>query len=285
MALKPPDLILAGVNVGYDPERFLIFGPAGGGKTQCWLDIADLVQKLGSGEQFYVADTDQAVKRSMSAYGHLENVHVTQTTDFRLYKMWARGLREVIKPGDWVVCDTASTGYEQAQRMFFDKKYGMTRDELEFERAFSDAYKDRKGPLIEPDDWIMIRNAFLGLWEHDIVLKLSVEMGAHLFATAEPKQIFEHYENPKGKPKPDNSAWLDYGQIGLRPDGHKSLDHKVHTIMLIRRTGVGHVVSYIKDRGERSTSQLLVGESKDGGGFGMSYLLAADRGNWSVVAD
>jgi hypothetical protein len=284
VALKPPDLIQAGINVGSDPERILIFGPAGGGKTEAWLTIADLMQKLGSGEHFYVADTDQAVRRSMSAFGHLENVTVTQCNDFRAYKTWARETRDVVNPGDWVVTDTASTGYEQAQRMFFDKKYGMTRDELEFERAFSDAYANRKGPLIEPDDWIMIRNAFLGLWEHDIVLELSTKRGAHLFATAEPKQIFDHFENPQGRPKADNSAWLDYGQIGLRPDGHKSLDHKVHTIMLIRRTNVGHYVSYIKDRGERSTSQLIVRDSKEGG-FAMDYLLSPERANWSVVAD
>ena len=274
MALVPPDYIIGDVNYGVEPERILLYGPEGSGKTQAWLTIADLALTAGSGETFYVADSDAGVKRSMMRdFAHLTNVQLTTIAEFRDYKTWSRGLKDTIKPGDWVVSDTASAGYEKAQDLFFEAKYGKSRDEVEFERMLDKAYNNKKGPLIEPEDWVMIRNLFLGWWVNDVVLGLSVKGGAHLFATAEPKQIFDHFENPTGKSKPDKSDWLSYGELGLRPDGHRSLPHKVHTVGLMKRSARSYWFTPTKDR-QRPTEHMEVKN------FAVDYLI--QRAGWTI---
>lgn len=281
MPLKAPSVTIGGVDHGVVPERFLSYGPEYSGKTQCWLSVALLAQQVGGDETFWVADSDSGVLRSMSRdFTELTNVSLTNVIDFNDYKKWARGLRDVVRPGDWVVSDTASTAYEKAQGLFFKMKYGVTRQELEFERMF-DSTRKAGSPLIEPDEWVAIRDAFLNWWEIDIVAELSLRRSCHVFATAEAKQIFDHFENPrKDGHKKDKSAWLDYGDLGFRPDGHKSLPHKVSTVFFMKRgydSAKDESAWWLTPTKDR---QRVLKPLKLENGFAVDYLLG--RAGWVV---
>lgn len=272
--LQPPSINVGGKEHRI-PERILLYGNEGVGKTQTYLDIAALLAQVGDDAQLHVADADAgAVLRSMSGekYRDLANVNVTDISDFPDYPNWARTVSENCKPGDWAIVDTASSGYHKAQDYYIFTKYGMTRAELEFERILDTSRGN--GPLIEPEDWIMIRSLFLNWWERHIITELSEKRGLNILATAEAKMVHEHFE----KKSNDNSTLMDYGGLKFRPDGHKSLAHKVHTVAFLKRTGADaskakHWFIPTKDR-QRETKNLEITD------FAVDYLMG--RAGWVV---
>lgn len=259
------------------PERYLGFGPEGSGKTQAWLSIANMCHQVGSPAKFYVADSDAAVKRSMSnTFSHLNNVIVYDINEFRDYLTFAQTIMPEVKEGDWAVVDTASAGYELVQEYFFEARYGMSRQELEWERLFDSNWKEGK-PLVEPEDWINIRNGFLNWWVRMMVRQISVKNNVNLFATAEAKQVFEHFD---GKAK-DKSTWLTYKELGFRPAGHQSMPHKVNTVAMHRRMANGFWINPTKDRERpgKTTDELLAHMKIND--FAVDYLMG--RCGWEVV--
>lgn len=270
MGMKPPPYVIGGETHEFLPERILGFGPPAAGKTQAWLSIADLYQQVGDPATFWVADADSAVLRSMSGtFSHLTNVDVTGVHEFREYAEWADRIAKSgeVRPGDWVVIDTASSAYTEAQDFYLKKRYGMDRVTYELEKMFDD---DHKGPPIDPADWVMIRNLFLNWWERMIVRALSEVSEVNIFATAEAKQIMEHHE----KKRDDKSDLIDYGPMGYRPDGHRSLPHKVHTVGMMKRTATKYFYVPVKDR-QRSLSNVELSPS-----FAVAYLLQV--AGWGV---
>ncbi len=273
----PPPTIIGGVNKGRLPERSLLFGTAGSGKTTAWLTIADMCKKVGDPATFYVADSDDGVLRSMSGrYAHLDNVVVEDVMDFRGQMKWAVGMQSTAKEGDFVIVDTASSAYEWAQEYYFEKKYKMSRTELELERMF-DADRKEGAPLIEAEDWVAIRNMFLNWWQRQVVYKISVANSVHVIATAEAKQLMEHFE----KKKADKSDLIDYKDLKYRPAGHQSLPHKVHTVAMMRRVGTGFWFNPVKDRDRpgRSMDDLL--KQMKVTDYATDYLL--NRCGWTVI--
>lgn len=267
MALTPPSITIGGVEKPWQPERILSYGGYGAGKTQQWLSIADLAQSAGGDEHFYVADADSAVIRSMCGdFSHLTNVTVTPMTHFRDYAQWAYDLQKMVKPGDWVVPDTSSSAYGEAIDYFLKKKYGSSRADFELEKMLD---PDHKGPPIEPSDWVMIRSLFLNWWENMVVRELSDKLRCHVFTTAEAKQMMEHYE----KKRNDKSDLIDYGEIGFRPDGHRSLPHKVHTVGFSQRSATKWFFTPVKDR-QRPLKTITVNN------FAVDYLMQV--AGWTV---
>lgn len=273
MALIPP-VITIGNDAYIEPERILVYGIHGSGKTNMWLQIA---AASDPDVTFHTIDTDNGVVRSMSRdFAHLTNVSVTTVQGFYDYVTWAKELDKIIKPGDWIVPDMASTAYNAAADFYLQRKYGKTRQEIEFEHEMEkmlNAEVKAGAPAIAPDDWVMIRNLFLNWWEGMVVKGLSVKHGAHIFATAEAKQVMEHYEAKN----PDQTILRDYKDLKFKPDGHKSLAHRVHTVAMTNRTGNGTETDNfwfipVKDR-QRDMSNLIVGNFVD------DYLVG--RAGWS----
>lgn len=273
----PPETFIGGVSQGRLPERQLIYGTEGSGKTFAWLTVAKMCHDLGDPAQFWVADSDAAVPRSMSnTFSELTNVHVTDILQFRDYMEWTVARMEDASPGDYLVVDTASAGYELAQEYFFEAKYKMSRTELELERMFDPTWKSG-APLIEPEDWVAIRNMFLNWWTRLVVQKISVAKGVHVIATAEAKQLMEHHE----KKKKDKSNLIDYSELGYRPAGHQSLPHKVHTVAMMRRIGTGFYWNPVKDRERpnRGMDDMLKHMKIEN--YAIDYLMG--RCGWEVV--
>lgn len=275
MSFIPPSHTVAGITYDWIPERVLAYGGYGVGKTQAWLSIADLYFKTDTPGTFHVADADDAVLRSMSGqYDHLTNVKVTPVIYFTDYAKWAIGLKDEVQKGDWIVADTASSAYSAATEHYLSKMYGKTRSDFELERLLD---PEHKGPPIEPGDWVQIRGLFLSWWENLVVRDLSTAKLCHLFATAEPKQVLDHFE---GKSK-DKSVLQDYGALGWRPEGHKSFPHKAHSVLMFARTGNGedgfkYWVQTVKDRSARDTKNLRLDN-----GFAMDYLMG--RAGWKLT--
>lgn len=266
----PPPYTIGDKTYDFLPERILGYGSYDAGKTQAWLSIADLYQSVGDPAQFWVADADSAVIRSMSdEFAHLRNVHVTDIHEFRDYAVWAKNLASSgeVNRGDWVVCDTASSAYGEATDYYLQRRYGMNRAEYELEKMFDE---DHKGPPIEPSDWVMIRTIFLNWWEGMIVRDLSEKLLVNVFATAEGKQIMEHFEQKRK----DKSELIDFGEVGFRPDGHRSLPHKVHTVGMMKRTASKYFFVPIKDR-QRPKKAVEMSPS-----FAVAYLLQV--AGWTV---
>ncbi len=273
----PPEIIVGEVSHGRIPERMLMFGSEGSGKTHNWLTIADMCANIGSDQQFYVADTDFAVPRSMSnRFSHLTNVNVTDVTDFKQYVLWAQSLKETVTPGDFVIADMGGHAYHFAQEHYFESKYGMSRSEVEWERLFDRADDDR-GPLVEPEDWINIRNGFNNLWNRMIIRDIVVARGASLFATAETKDILKHFD---GQAK-DKTVWLTYKDLGFKPDAHKTLLHKSQTVAMCRRLNNGFWLNPVKDRERpgKTVDELLTHLKVED--FAIDFLMG--RAGWEIV--
>lgn len=275
MSFIPPSHEVAGIHYEWIPERILTYGGYGAGKTQAWLSIADLYQKTGTPGTFHVADADDAVVRSMSgSFSHLTNVSVTPVSYFVDYAKWAIALRDRVEKGDWIIPDTASSAYSAAVDHYLMQMYGETRADFELARLID---PDHKGPPIESGDWVQIREQFLSWWEKLVVRDLSTARLCHLFATAEPKQVLDHYES-KSK---DKTTLQDYGELGWRPEGHKSFPHKAHTVLLMSRTDNGEIgfkywATTVKDRSDRDTKNLRIEN-----GFAMDYLMG--RAGWILT--
>lgn len=265
--LKAPEIQIGQLAPVPSRERILVYGTEGSGKTSAWLSIANLYQAQEMPNRFYVLDTEDSVPRSMSnRYTHLENVHITGANRFNEYIEWAEYLQEVVQEGDWVVADSGSSGYEAATAYYLEKRYSQSRAVYELEHLLA----GNKGPAIDPGDWVNIRNLFLYWWKNLVTVRLSEDFGIHVFATGEAKQLLEHYDAKKA----DTSAWLDYHEVGWRPDGHQKWPYTMHTVAYMKRSSSAWWCRTMKDR-ERETGNFKVND------FAIDYLLSV--AGWEIV--
>ena len=114
----------------FPPERMLIFGGEGTGKTNLVLQIA----RRCPDAQFYVIDTDYSASyermliTEFTDVAERGNVHVyvTGPDDWEAIMSAAREVRGLAGVGDWIIADSMSPTWDAVQGWFTEKVHGDT---------------------------------------------------------------------------------------------------------------------------------------------------------------
>jgi hypothetical protein len=247
------------------PERILMMGAFGTGKTSGWLQIAQWAQRTKSVSRFYVLDTDsgKAVQRMLlspsSRFAGLENVEVVECYGWEDYTKGLDGFLGKATERDWIVCDFVGTAWEAVQTFYVDQIYGSDMGQF-----FLDARANMRGgnPLDGWKDWSVVNRLFRGFADN-----LFLSNPAHVYVTAQAQTLRE---------TDAKEVKAVFGAHGVRPVGQKNLAYQVHTVLLSQQaTPDKWVLNTIKDR-ERPA--LVGAEYND---FVRDYLMPV--AGWSLT--
>lgn len=220
------------------PERILLYGIFGTGKTYQVLKTAQWLQ--ASGAQFYILDTDDSYERSLDEFPGLTNVHIKFGYNWADYIQWHDEVKVLARPWiDWIVVDRADKAWAQVQRWFSEEVYGKSLAERTLEARKASAKK--KAMLVTPNDqadWLTI-NANYMEW----FMGLMYGMRTHVLLVTAVDKLHD---------KDSEELKRIYTSVGANPAGQKIIGHEPHTVMFFwRDQSGGFHVRTLKDRGGR----------------------------------
>ena len=239
ITLRPP--------ANLPPERILLYGREGTGKTNAVLSIARRIPSA----RFHVIDTDYSpsyerlLATEFSDVGERGNVEVSLV----MPDDWAELIDEVARitsrmtPEDWLVIDSMTPTWGAVQEWYVDKVFGASgwdeylldvRQKREKAKA-----KGAKVKALEPldgwMDWSVINPTYFRLYKRT----LRGNPG-HLIYTAEASKLGDNE---------DRGTRDLYGEIGFKPAGQKKLGHTTQTVLYLSKGRNGWGVTTIMDRG------------------------------------
>lgn len=248
------------------PERILMFGPGGSGKTTSYLAIAKMLTATRSPSKIFVGDTDFAVQRMMVG-GPVMKMEVLPLYAFSDYQAFREKVAAEAGPGDWVVIDFMGSAWQAVQDHFVNEVFnqGIGDYFLKARKELADGAK-KLGALEGWTDWTVI-NAMYRDWVNNLLFRGQY----NVFATAKVDQLSD-----ARNPTEDTSTRQLFGRYMVKPVGQKDLPYQFHTLLLAGRDGQGRwTLNTVKDR-ERPE---LVG--KIVGNFALDYL--REIGGWSLT--
>lgn len=232
----------------FPPERMLIFGGEGTGKTNAVLQIA----RKCPDAQFYVIDTDYSASYQRMLITEFTDVlergnvhiHVTGPDDWEAMMDAAREVRGAAVAGDWIIADSMSPTWDAVQGWFTERVHGDTIEDYLLEvRIKKQKAADKPEGSLDKSlevfdgwmDWSVINPTYARLY------KLLLSHPANLILTAEGTPVSD---KDKGAMK------QVYGVLGLKPRGQKRLGFLTHTVLMTSKTRSGeYELTTIKDRG------------------------------------
>ena len=237
------------------PERILLYGDPGSGKSKCGVDIA----KVTTGDM-YVIDTDYSASwyRSLEAEGNerLEDrVHVTVVgpDDWPAQLAAVRAAVEKAGEGDWIVLDSATPTWLAVRTLYITKKWGD-----DFFDFFTAANDNKMGEV--EMNWNAVNSEYAKLY------RTIFSTPAHVLLTAEADAL--QGPSSSGKVREDRAMKSMFQQIGFKPKGQKTLAYTPHTVLWLNKTRVGEYhMTTAKDRERREMEGV---EVKD---FARDYLM------------
>lgn len=243
---RPPD--------GMPPERLLLFGQAGTGKSKSCHAIAAKLAATGSPNKMWVLDTDYSWQRFLAAEGNPGNVILREVADWSAY---VKGIQEALQqamPGDWVVIDHIGVAWEMAQDSYITQAYG--RDPVEF---LLDAKKNMKknagmgAALSGMGDWPFIKRMY-----RSVMQDLLYQSKMNVIGVTTSEKIWE-------TDAPDKMA--TYNRLGGKPGGEKHLDYGFHSVVLCGQSANQWWFTVAKDRGRQLVERIPVTD------FAVDYLV------------
>ncbi len=244
------------------PERILLYGHEGAGKTWCWFDTAK--HTIGN---LYVIDTDQTTLPYLESpeFADLESrITYTEPTEFPHYRGFVRKHAPNAQPNDILVVDMVGVTWEDAQKHFSDVVYG--KELGDFWMAYVKQLKanDGKGsqsPFDANTDWQAIKKPY-----RQLIIDI-VRAPWHVFFVAGEKQINTRFDATEMQRL--------YGQKGggMKPDCEKTLGHAARTILRVH----GQRMTTVKDRMRRE----IQGEKITS--FALQYLRGV--AGWEIVSE
>lgn len=243
------------------PERFLLYGGGGVGKTEIVLNIAS---HLAEGKM-YVLDGDYSdpyTRALETTYAEVKDVvkHEVMEDDWKpfteqLASMVDRGNPEV----DWLVIDPCGPiTWDMVQDWYLITVYGEDvaahLTTLRMQHAADDDLKAFHDELAEHMNWPVIKKEY-GRRMWNVIRKWH----GHLIITAEAKKT--------GNRDDDDEKML-YGPIGFKPAGERRMTHVGATNLFLDhpRHGVWRATT-IKDRQRPEMDKVDIGD------FGLDYLV------------
>ena len=241
------------------PERILLYGQPGTGKSRAALSVARI---LGPDQTMHVVDTDYSASyerllwtefTDVAEQGNVD-VTVVDSDDWVSTITAVKEKAEAAEKGDWLVLDSVSPSWGALQAHFITLRHGDN---------FLDAF-NRRGEAtgVQTTDadinWQAVNAEYARLYK---ALFLSP---AHVLLTAEADPIDDKRADQKIKQL--------YGLYGFKPKGQKALGHSTHTVLFAgrQRTGEYHI-STVKDRGRDDLEKEPLND------FAKDYLMKVAR--------
>lgn len=270
------------------PEKILLAGEGGTGKTTAVLDVAR--RALGPGQTMEIVDTEGHVAVLLEAAGFTpreiwwgdEKVEENTGSDVSLpgggsiVLRWTREWEEhrAIKTamearnrGDWVVVDSISHPWSDVQAWWISQcskgeEFGDWVTRVVGEGREAGRRDEGAGEMLR--EWKVIN----AQW-NSYVAKPLLRARAHVVLTAHIKTI-----NPEHDSKAVKGLW---GPFRAKADTQKQIPYQVRTVIGMDKRQVGRDITW--------TGLVLKDQGRDLGefdvkGFGMDYLKG--RGKWEV---
>lgn len=245
------------------PERILVYGDNGTGKTRAILEIARWYNLRHNPGTFHVISTEASWWRMLapgSKFDGLDdpdagNLVIHDVADWNDIEAAAKRILKVVEPHDWIVLDLISSFWELVQDHFVERV--LSRDVGDFWEQVRQSNANKDGsPHDGWKDWSIINKLY-----RTVTNPLLARPPCHIYATAE--------ETAVGGTEEKDEREL-FQRTGRKPVGQKHLPRYFDTIVRVQRTrergADKFTMSTIKDR-ER---ELVVDvEVKD---FFMAYL-------------
>lgn len=262
-----------------EPERILVFGGEGVGKTKGAIDILNATEAKG-----WWIDTERAfgrVKDSGRIQGEVEAYDIRKLARASGRTDWEEtidAVREVsmkMGPDDWMIVDIAGKTWPWAQTFFSQGVYGKSSEAyLMAARAAAASAGKKSGNFDGLHDWPTITRIHEEFYDEVLLAQ------GHVYLTASAKKIRDDLPNSE-------EVETIYGPVGFQPVGQGQLGHNCHTIAFMGRNMAGEwIFTTVKDREPRvGVSRVKWGSSAEPGDFAREYL--KKHGGWdraSVLA-
>lgn len=230
------------------PERILVFGDAGSGKTTNALNIARWAHRTKSPARFHILDSDFAIPRMMTNYKELiTRITLYPCYDWPDYTSAATAVMAKAQPTDWVICDFIGSAWQAVQAHFTTEVFKKTIGNYFLQvRKQLDAGSKSLGALEGWTDWQVI-NALYKQWINPLLFKGKY----HIYATAKSSQL-----SSEKKPTEEKDIRQMFLRFGVKPTGQKDLPYQFHTVLISGynlRTG-NRTLTTVKDRERRELS-------------------------------
>lgn len=242
------------------PERILLMGPAGSGKSNAVMDIAEMVKGT-----VHVLDTELDVYQRLNKTRQIDmDIVGVLPDDWLTMAETVKGWSKTVGKGDWVVCDSMTPTWDAVANWFAEDVLGSSLADLALATRKEQTGGEKNLKLL--DGWrdYQVINKLYGSFYNDFLKCTS--RGAHVLWTSEVKTI------PDEAPRETRAL---FGKMGMMPKGQGRMSHIPHTIIAMRRTRACWEMETVKDqeRGE------VDGEVTN---FGKQYL--AGVAGWQVSA-
>jgi hypothetical protein len=240
------------------PERFLLFGGGGAGKTNTVLNI---MSHMPEG-MMHVIDTDysmpydRALATDFADIIDRVDVNVVDTE----WDPFCEGLADTVGRGDpeidWLVLDTISPSWESVQNWYLEQVYGhdLPAHLIELRKTYADDLKAYHKALTEDMNWSAVKKEYgRRVW---IPIR---NWKGNLIICAEAKSV--------GRDDNDETRML-YGPLGFKPTGEARLSHVAATNLFLDHPNRGTWrMTTIKDRNRGELEHTVIDD------FGMDYLV------------
>jgi hypothetical protein len=225
-------------------DRILLYGPAGGGKSTAWLDVAEWSFKTRANIRMPVLDTDKAWDDMAPYDGHLDKI--VEPFPCPDWDSIRSSIRKV-EGGDYgaddvLVVDMAHRIWDRAQEGFFEKVFGRDIDEF-FTLAQGDRQKAISGDY--GTNWQAI-NKLYGAFTNLVMNKFP----GHVIVCTSAQRIWEANEKDKVL-----TTYPDFAKLGYKPQGQKDLPHQFRTILFLQDSPSGWRWSTAKERNPPSMQE------------------------------
>ena len=219
------------------PERMLIFGNPGSGKTYGAISIAKTLMQMGSPAKFHVLDSD------MGAWGLMTNSDVGLGPHLNLFQamVWedyTAGLKSIIKvakAGDWVVVDRIDEAWKEVAGYYIRKVYKKDPDEWFLEWQVQSGGKGKGNPLI--DAYQTGINPLYFAWE-----KALLRLPCNIIVVAGAAEVISEGRMADR----DETKNLFWG--GVKAQGQRGMPHRYHTILFTNQKRGEWQVTTVRER-------------------------------------
>jgi hypothetical protein len=225
------------------PERLLVFGDAGTGKSYISLCIAKHMPEV----KVRIAEVDwtSSAERLMTLpeFKGLKNVEIEMAypDQWDRHVELGKWLHGEAKPGDWSVFDSLTHTWPSVQEWFIDKFFGTDPDAY-WVKLRADSKNAKANGFDGWQDWPYIKK------QHDILYRMIAKNPSHVLLTAEQAQVMDEDK------KDDRQT---FAAVGYRPAGRKQMAHLPAMVgMLTRQHDGSRQLTTVKERGRELVTRL-----------------------------
>jgi hypothetical protein len=250
------------------PERILVTGQAGSGKSECAARVADQlrVSESPAKVRWINCDTRGTVERVNERWDDWDsNIEHIDAHDWASLRTATDLFLMQAKPDDWLIIDSMERAWEWVRDAYVDQRERKAGRIPDFS---SDPFATVNDDISGPEYNTQINPAY-ARW----IMPILNECPAHLLLTS-PAQPIRIAQGERGWGD-DKQIIEEFGRFGVRPSGQKNLLFQVHTALLTKHTAQGYTVTSMKDR-----SRELLTDASMALGFPTVYL--ASVAGWSL---